>query len=133
MREFNLANAVSAFSTYSGTLASLWGLYIAATFAAAGFGASMKEHFTTQTALLLTVAFLAFTLAHLGAVMSRLKALSTIRSEVLKRLEAAPAEITDYPATVTAALTMALNPTASVIMHGVIDLCVIAVIWTSVA
>jgi hypothetical protein len=133
MREFNLANAIVAFSTYSGTLSTLWGLYIAATFAAAGFGASMKEQFTTQTALLMTAAFLAFTGARLRAVMANLKVLRSIRSEVLNRLEAGPAEITDYPATVTAALSIALSPAASVAVHVVIDLCVVAVIWASVS
>lgn len=133
MREFNLANAVAAFSTYSGMLSTLWGLYIAATFAAAGFGASMKEQFTTQTALLMTVAFLAFTGAHLRGIMVILKGLTSIRNEVLTRIEAAPGELTDYPATVTAALRIALSPTASFAVHLVIDLCVVAVIWSSVS
>lgn len=132
MREFNLANAVGTFSTYSGMLSTLWGLYVAATFAAAGFGASMKEQFTPETALLMTVAFLAFTGAHLCGIMTILRGLVAIRSEILSRMEAGSEQITDYPATVTAALSIALSPAASVAVHVVIDLCVVAVIWSSV-
>ncbi|MEA3009788.1 MAG: hypothetical protein QOJ91_1480 [Sphingomonadales bacterium] len=133
MREFNLANAVAAFSTYSGMLTTLWGLYIAATFAAAGFGATMNEHFTPQTAALMTVAFLAFAVAHLRGIMVIARGLVSMRTEILSRLDADPGEITDYPKTVKAALTLALSPPASCAVHVVIDLCVVAVLWSSIS
>jgi hypothetical protein len=133
VREYNLADAVATFSTYSGLLTTLWGLYIAATFAAAGFGASMNEDFTPRTALLMTVAFLAFAAAHLRGIMVVDKGLVSIRTEILGRLKTAPAEITDYPGTVTAALSIALSPAASFAVHVVIDLCVVAVLWSSIA
>jgi hypothetical protein len=133
MREYNLANAVETFSTYSGLLTTLWGLYIAATFAAAGFGATMNDDFTPRTALLMTVAFLAFTAAHLRGIMVVDKGLMTIRAEILTRLQSGPGEITDYPQTVAAALSTALSPAASIAVHVVIDLCVVAVLWSSIS
>jgi hypothetical protein len=133
MREYNLANAVGTFSTYSAMLTTLWGLYIAATFAAAGFGASMNDDFTPRTALLMTVAFLAFAAAHLRGIMVIDRGLVSIRAEILGRLEAEPDGITDYPRTVTAALTIALSPAASCAVHVVIDICVVAVLWSSIS
>lgn len=133
MREYDLANAVTTFSTYSAMLTTLWGLYIAATFAAAGFGASMNDDFTPTTALLMTVAFLAFAAAHLRGILVIDRGLVSIRTEILGRLQATSGEVTDYPRTVTAALAIALSPTASFAVHVVIDTCVIAVLWSSIA
>jgi hypothetical protein len=130
MREFNLSHAVSTFATFSGRLGSLWGLYIAGTFAAAGFGAS-QERFTTGTAVILTLAFFAFAGAHLRAIMAILNNLATIRAEVLGRLESAPEEA-DFPATIRAAMSMALTPRASLAVHLIIDSCVVAVVWARV-
>jgi hypothetical protein len=130
MREFDLSHAVSTFATHSGRQSSLWGLYIAATFAAAGFGA--KEQLTVRAATFVTLGFLAFAMAHLRATMSVLKTLTAIRGEVLGRLESAPAEVTDYPVTIRATMGLALSPSASLAMHLVIDACVVAVIWVGV-
>lgn len=131
MRDFNLSHALSTFSTYVGALNSLWGLYIVATFAAAGFGASMKEQFNTGTAALMSIAFLAFTAAHLVAVMSNLRVQKAIAAEVLKRL--ADPETTDFPATVGAVVGRTPSRGAMLAVHLTIDACVIAVIWASVS
>jgi hypothetical protein len=131
MREYNLSHAVSTFSTYGSALNSLWGLYIVATFAAAGFGASMKEQFNTGTASLLTIAFLAFTAAHLAALMANLRVQKAIAAEVLKRL--GDAETTDFPATVGAVVGRTPSRGAMLAVHLIIDACVIAVIWASVS
>jgi hypothetical protein len=130
MREFDLSHAVSTFATHSGRQSSLWGLYVAATFAAVGFGA--KEQLSVRAATLLTLGFLAFTLAHLRATMTVLKTLAAIRGEVLGRLESAPVETTDYPVTIRAAMRPALSPSASLAVHLAIDACVVAVIWAGV-
>jgi hypothetical protein len=133
MRDFNISHAVSTFSTYVGSLNSLWGLYIVATFAAAGFGASMKEQFNSWTALLMTIAFLAFAAAHLSAVVANLRVQKRISTEVLERLGGASNEITDFPATVGAVVGRTPSRAASIAVHLIIDACVIAVIWASVS
>ncbi|MGZ8286006.1 MAG: hypothetical protein ACXW27_03835 [Allosphingosinicella sp.] len=133
MRDFNLSHAVSTFSTYGGSLNSLWGLYIVATFAAAGFGASMNEQFNTWTASLMTIAFLAFAAAHLLALMANLRVQKAISAEVLERLGGAAKETTDFPATVRAVVGRTPSRTASLAVHLTIDACVIAVIWASVS
>ena len=131
MAQFDLSHAVSTFATLSARLGSLWGLYIAATFAAAGFGAS-QEQLSPVTAGLLTIAFLAFAAAHLRATMTMLKTLVAIRGEIVGRLMASPEEVTDYPVTIEAAMRLSLSPPASLAMHLVVDSCVIAVVWASV-
>ena len=133
MRDFNLSHAVSTFSTYAGSLNSLWGLYIVATFAAAGFGASMKEQFNSWTASLLTIAFLAFAAAHLLALMANLRVQNAIAAEVRERLAGASKELTDFPATVGAVVGRTPSRAASLAVHLIIDACVIAIIWASVS
>src|SRR5215213_3562876 len=120
MRDFNLSNAVSTFSTYVASMNSLWGLYIVATFAAAGFGASMKEQFTTWTASLMTIAYLAFAAAHLLGLMVNLKVQKAISAEVLERLGASK-ETTDFPATVGAVVGRTPSRTAMLAVHLIID------------
>ena len=46
MREYGLNDAVSSFSHYSSTINSLWGIYVVATFTAAGFGISLRTNST---------------------------------------------------------------------------------------
>lgn len=133
MRDFNLSHAVATYSSYGGSLNSLWGLYIVATFAAAGFGASMKEQFNTGTASLMTIAFLAFTAAHLSALMANLRIQKAISAEVLERMGGTSKVTTDFPATVRAVVGRTPSRAASIAVHLIIDACVIAVIWASVS
>ncbi|HET9639757.1 MAG TPA: hypothetical protein VFP12_11160 [Allosphingosinicella sp.] len=132
MRDFNLSHAVSTYSTYVASMNSLWGLYIVATFAAAGFGASMKEQFNAWTALLMTISFLAFAAAHLSGLMANLRVQKAISAEVMERLGGASEE-TDFPATVGAVVGRTGHRGLSLAVHLVIDACVVAIIWSSVS
>ena len=131
MREFNLSHAVSSLSTFTGSLNSLWGLYIAASFAAAGFGASKTANFPPHMAALLTVAYLGFAAAHLHALLTNLKSQKAISEEIIDRLQAAPEPLTDYPRSLAATVRIALSPKASLRVHLLIDACVVAIIWAS--
>lgn len=131
MREFNLSHAISAFSTYSGSISSLWGLYIAATFSAAGFAASRGADFPTHMAVILTVAYLVFTASHLLAILANLKVQQVIAGEIGARLQEAQADLTDYPRSLAAVLRITLSPAASIATHLAIDSCVVAIVLST--
>jgi len=131
MREFNLSHAVSAYSTYASAMNSLWGLYIVATFSAAGFGATMGRRFTTDIALILTIAYLAFAAGHLRALMVTLNRQKIIAAEVIEQLQAGGETLTPYPRSIAAITAKALSPTAIWVIHLTIDACIVGVMWRS--
>jgi len=131
MSEFNLANAVSVFSTYAGADLSLWGLYVAAGFTAGGFGASMGDQFTTPAAIFLIAGYAAFAAAHLKGVLNNLSVRETMAAEIAGRLAAAHGPVTEFPATVAAATMIPFGRRFTYVLHGVVDFCVIAVIVTT--
>lgn len=130
MREFNLGHVISAHSHYSGSANSLWGLFVAASFSAAGFGASMAEEFTLSTALAVTAAYLLFAAGHLYAIVTFVKKLRAISDEVRQRLQASPAEFTDYPRTAAIFFGPVLTPARSMLIHVGIDACVVVILWS---
>ena len=130
MREFNLGHVISAYSHYSGSVNSLWGLFVAASFSAAGFGASMAERFTVGTALAVTIAYLLFAAGHLYVIVTYGKKLQAISEEVRTRLEANPADFTDYPRSAAIFFRPVLSPSQSVLIHIGIDACVASIVWS---
>jgi len=133
MSEFNLSHAVSTLSGYVAAANTLWGLFVVATFAAAGFGASMKDDFGVPTAAMLTIAYLAFAAAHLNALLLNLRVQRVIADEIRASLARAPAGLTEYPLSVRAVVAASYRPAAAVAIHLVIDACVIGVAWSSIA
>jgi hypothetical protein len=130
MRELNLGHVISAHAHYSGSASSLWGLFVAASFSAAGFGASMAARFTVGTALTVTVAYLLFAVGHLFAVLTVVRKLRVISDEVRVRLEANPADFTDYPRTAAVYFGPVLSPFSSVMIHLGIDACIVGILWS---
>ena len=128
MREFTLDHVVSAISAYSGMINSLWGLFIIATFSAAGFGASMKDEFTPSIALLLCIAFLAFAAGHLRALIRFSRKQTITADELGERFRSDPEAFTDYPRSVGAILEPALSVRATCLIHLTIDACVIGIV-----
>lgn len=129
MREFKLSDVVSAFLFCSSSVISLWGLFIVATFAAAGFGASFGNRFDAGTATMLTVGYLAFAIAHWVAIRAGLQTQRVIADEVRSRLAAGPDDLTDYPMSVARILDTPTSLPVSLAVHLVIDACVVGVIW----
>lgn len=132
MGEFNLTQAVSVASTYVTTLNSLWSLFVVASFAAAGFGASMEDTFGWWTAAFLIVAYGTFAGAHLRVTAVTTRKLIVIADEVRARLKADPKRFTDYPRSAEAILDNSLDLRAVVAIHLTIDACVVAIILASV-
>jgi hypothetical protein len=130
MREFDLGHVISAHSHYSGSLNSLWGLFVAASFSAAGFGASMASKFTVGMALAVTIAYLIFAAGHLFAILTFVKKLREISGEVCARFEANPADFTDYPRTAAVFFGPVLSPSQSVLIHMGIDACIVIILWS---
>ena len=130
MPEFNLSHVISSHSHYSGAVNSLWGLFVAASFSAAGFGASMAGQFSLETALAVTVAYLLFAAGHLSAIVTFVKKLQVISEEVRERFDSNPAEFTDYPRTAGIFFGPVLTPSRSMLIHVGIDVCVVAILWS---
>ena len=129
MSEFNLSHVVSAFLVCTNSVISLWGLFIVATFAAAGFGASFGNGFDAGTAAMMTIGYLAFAIAHGMAIRAGLETQRVIAAEVRSRLAAAPDGFTDYPKSVARILDTSTSLPVSLAVHLVIDACVVGVIW----
>lgn len=132
MREFDLGHVISAHSHYSGSVHSLWGLFVAASFSAAGFAASMAGKLTVGMALAVTIAYLLFAAGHLYAILNFVKKLREISSEVHARFQANPADFTNYPRTATVIFGPVLSSYQSVLIHVGIDACIVAIIWSGV-
>lgn len=130
MREFNLGHVISAHSHYSGSVNSLWGLFVAASFSAAGFGASMAEKFTVATALTVTIAYLLFAAGHLLAIVTFVRKLRVISDEVRARFEANPGDFTEYPRTADIYFGAVLSPAQSALVHVAIDVCIVLILWS---
>jgi hypothetical protein len=130
MREFNLGHVIAAHSHYSGSLNSLWGLFVAASFSAAGFGATMAGRFSIETVVAVTIAYLLFATGHLYSVVTFVNKLRVISDEVRARMGANPAEFTDYTRTATIYFGPVLTPSLSILIHVGIDVCIVCILWS---
>ena len=130
MKEFVLSNAVVSLAQFTSAIGSLWGLFVAATFAAAGFGISMDNRFTAPMALFLTFGYLAFALGHFYFIMHNVRAQQRISREILAYVAAADPPVTDFPETIRAICANESKAWASVVTHVVIDVCVLLIIWS---
>lgn len=102
---------------------NLWTVFVVATFAAAGFGASGDLSF--WVALAVTIGFCLFAGGHLALLRQTLRVVEAIRCD----LEKIPLAGTLLPETLKES---AANPNPlpkSTIIHLGIDLCVLVAIW----
>ena len=127
MSEFGLSDAVSSFSHQSSVTATLWGIYVAATFAAAGFGFSLEDNFTYPLAAFLSVGFLSFTIGHLHLLMHSIRIQSHLRDEILAYLNEAP---TAFAGSIRSICGNSSKLGPSVAAHIIIDICVLLLIWS---
>jgi hypothetical protein len=127
MKDFNLSHAVAVFAAFTGSAQSMWGLFAAASFTAAGFGAS-RDGFSLGTALILTAGYAAFALAHLRVMLSNVAAREVLAAEIVDRLRSAGESLTDFPRSVAASVSIASGRVFTYALHAVIDTCVLAII-----
>ena len=129
MREYDLSNAVTSLGHYSSSTGTLWGVFAAATFTAAGFGISMGERFDREIAFFLTIGFLAFALGHLYFIRHHVNVQRRISTEILEYLKTKKPAPTPFSRSIRAICAPENKIWASVTTHLVIDFCVLYIIW----
>lgn len=130
MAKFDLVHAVQLFSENMGTINNLWGVYVVATFAAAGFGAS-SESISIGTAIVVTVGFWAFALGHLKLLTQALNLNLRLETDILSALREADAEDAGrFKSTIQYLASTANPPWVSVSIHLLIDFCATAAMWS---
>jgi hypothetical protein len=131
---YKLLDAVSLFSQQITIVNNLWTVYVVATFAAAGFGASSLPSYQHNTSLLITIGlsigYWAFTLGHFRLLMQALSIKNQLKLDIADHLATG---INDNGIPFRNSLLCLINtvnpPWIVVCIHIVIDLCVTFIIW----
>ena len=127
---YKLSDAVTLFVNQTTVINSLWGIYVAATFAAAGFGATSNAHVVARAAI--TFGFWAFTLGHLRLITDALVTTKLLGSAITKTIDIAEQDSisVEFAELLKQVAGKAKTPWISVAIHLFIDLCVTTAIWT---
>lgn len=132
MRKYELPDAVGLFSQHTSIINGLWTVYVAATFTAAGFGASGRDISVTAS-LAITVGFWAFTLGHLHLLRQAL----SINRSLGREINSALASDTDamdcqFRSSIQRLATTVTLPWTPIVIHLLIDVCVTIALWARV-
>ena len=133
MKDFDLSDAVSNYTHQSSSIETLWGIFVAATFAGAGFGISLGDRFTYPLAAFLTVGFAAFALGHLALLRQHIHTQSDLRADILDHLDKSKANPSPFENSIRSICRNSSKLGASTLAHGVIDFCVLLLIWSQAA
>jgi hypothetical protein len=129
MPEFKLPDSVNLFSQEKTAIANLWTVYVAATFAAAGYGFS-AERLTLATATALTLGYSAFALGHWSLLEQSLTISSRLKGDI--RSAIAGDSEKPFKSSIEALVNRANPVWVSRTIHLVIDACVIVIIWARI-
>ena len=129
MGKFDVGQAVQLFSENTSHINSLWGVYVVATFAAAGFGAS-SQGITIGAAILVTIGFWAFTLGHLRLLVQALNINHRLKADILGALVEGGDDAGRFKASIEYLAKTANPPWVSVLIHLLIDVCATAALWS---
>ena len=129
MTQFDISHAVQLFSDNTDTINNLWGIYVVATFAAAGFGASSK-HISIGTAIVVTIGFWAFALGHLSLLTQALNLNLQLEMDISSALGSDPDGAGPFKPTIQYLAGSADPPWISVSIHLLIDVCATAAMWS---
>ena len=127
------------FFSINSQITALWGIYVAATFAGAGFSLATKNGLTVTEAGFAAAGFLVFAIGHYHLIRNAVQRLNAVRTKVVDLAatsEGQPAFSTDFArgeTTFDQILLIATHPTGpwsrSAMAHILIDLCVVALIF----
>ena len=138
MDKFELNHAVTLFTQETTTINSLWTVYVAATFAAAGYGFSYSP-LQSQIALAVTIGFLAFAVGNWKLLKQGLTINQQLQKDISKFLACKASEDPFRPSIENPfrlsieKLIATANPTwISRLIHLLIDGCVVIAIWSRV-
>lgn len=126
MGKLELPHAVTLFTQQTTTINSLWTVYVAATFAAAGYGFSAKG-LSPITAAAVTVGFLAFAFGNWKLIRQGLRINQALSADLRAALGADPGQPFAWTITALAGTANAFWISRSI--HILIDACVIVALW----
>lgn len=128
--KFELNHAVTLFTQQTTTINNLWTVYAAATFAAAGYGISTSA-LSPIVALAVTLGFVAFAIGHLSLLMQGLKISQQVKKNISSFMESA-AKTHPFKSSIEQLIATANPPWISLVIHLLIDLCVVIALWDRV-
>ena len=133
MQDYDLSDAVSGLSHYSSATGTLWGIYAVATFTASGFGVSMGQRFTSEIAIFLAIGFVAFAIGHYFLLCHHIQVQQTISADIQAYLGRTKRPPTHFRRSVEAISKPDNNFFWASAAHLIIDLCVLFIIWKTIA
>jgi hypothetical protein len=126
MSNFKLSDAVTLFSQEAAAIVSLWTVYVAATFAAAGYGFTASP-FSVVQASALTLGFSAFAFGHWKLLRQALLISKALQGDILSALSSNPEN--QFKSSIQALARTANPPWISLVIHIFIDSCVVVILW----
>ena len=129
MSKFELSNAVTLFTQNNTNINSLWTVYVAATFALAGYGFS-GPNIEIPTAIVVTAGFWAFALGHWKLLKQALVINGSLSVEISQALKTSEEEDNQFPGSFRRLSDMANPPWISLTIHLLIDMCCTLALWT---
>jgi hypothetical protein len=127
IKPYGIADATALFSQQTSIMNGLWAVYVAATFAIAGFGISVAG-MLPSTALAVTLGFRVFALGHLSLLRQTLRILSVIRSDISQAIEFNSPKI--FNETLNRVVRTNNPLWISTSAHLIIDVCATAALWS---
>lgn len=132
MASYDLAEAVELFSHQTNVVNTLWGVFAAATFTAAGFGTTLSPtNFGARVAI--SVGFWAFALGHLRLLRQGIEVQQLLSKAILHLTQTKIADqtLTSELSAALQGLTGTTNRSVSgSAIHIFIDVCVTVAVWS---
>ncbi|HEY4849011.1 MAG TPA: hypothetical protein VIH87_14815 [Methylocella sp.] len=133
MPKYQLSDAVHLFATQTSIITSLWTVYVAATFAAVGYGATASQG-TWYTAAV-TIGFWLFTSGHLVLIYQALSINMILHGEIKSAIASNTNEDglqLKFSLSLSRLADTANPPWKSIAIHLLVDLCVTVALWAHV-
>jgi hypothetical protein len=134
MLKFDLSDAVVLLTAQSAQISTLWTIYVAATFAAAGYSISAKSSGLAPDKYVIfavTVAFWLFVVGHLSGIYAMLSDHMQLESDIRRVLPADPsAQSFAYTQSIGILVKRSFDPRwPAIAVHLIIDVCVTVALW----
>jgi hypothetical protein len=130
MDKFELNHAVGLFTQQTTTINSLWTVYVAATFAAAGYGFAASP-LSPNIAAAVTLGFLAFTFGNWKLLKQGLQINRQLQKDISDLL-VSETRRNPFETSIKKLISTANPPWISLVIHLWIDFCVVVAIWSRV-
>lgn len=126
MAVFEMKDATDVFMRQADQISSLWGVFVAASFAASGFGVSARK-LNWVIRLGVTLAYLGFAYGHGSLVFYMLRAHQALRDDILMQV----ADAGPFQHSVTVLADTAAKMQMSLFFHVVVDVAVVLALWSA--